>query len=158
MNSTPSCRSFERPTTFAPLSSVCTCMHRQACCRCVHKKPGTCVLTTARLWTNSEQQGAYIVYDADTGAAQIAQVPLCIVVQIRACGTPHTNSMPAIVRLTSLLARMDGLSLCSHSLVDSHTARRRPRAKLSNMMPAIWRPFPTPAPSPMKKPAPASAL
>ena len=39
--------------------------------------------------------------------------------------------------------------------VESQTACRRPRAKLSMMMPAIWRPLPTPAPSPMKKPAPA---
>lgn len=39
--------------------------------------------------------------------------------------------------------------------VESQTACRRLRAKLSMIMPAIWRPLPTPAPSPMKKPAPA---
>ena len=39
--------------------------------------------------------------------------------------------------------------------VDSQTACRRPRAKLSMIIPAICRPLPTPAPSPMKKPAPA---
>lgn len=37
--------------------------------------------------------------------------------------------------------------------VDNHRCRRRPRAMLATMSPAICRPLPTPAPSPMKNPA-----
>jgi hypothetical protein len=82
MNRTPSCKSFERPTTLVPLSSVCTCSDTIACVmqcnwhvrvqrRQLHDTPA-----------------AYIVDDADTGAAQVVQVSLCIMMQIRACNMP----------------------------------------------------------------------
>ena len=53
--------------------------------------------------------------------------------------------------------RSRSASWCRSELVDSQTACRLPLAKLSRIMPAICRPLPTPAPSPMKNPAPGEA-
>ena len=82
------------------------------------------------------------------------EVPVCCQQCLRLCGR-HACAVAAAQQMGKgyLLQEWKRTQDCLTEFVDTQTARRRPLVLLSRMIPAIWRPFPTPVASPMKNPA-----